>query len=309
MINDKRRVLVTGATGFIGSYLIPALLDRGWEIFALVHKRDLPTHLKIGDVHVIHGGIDDAKLLQETISQVNAVCHLAAYIPPDYEDPAYARDCLLINSLGTLNIVEALLKYPKVRFTTTTTAGAYRYSDAPVLEDAPLYPSERATYYLASKIVGELYTEHLRLLHHLSAIILRISACYGYGMPNKSVVSRFMNCARQNQYLEVWDGGIPTYDFIYVSDVINIIALALERGEPGIYNVGSGSACSVVDLAKAIADTFPEREVPIHIKPHSYPITRGFPALCIDKMVKEWCYTPLSLREGLCAYRKQMERQ
>jgi UDP-glucose 4-epimerase len=302
--NRKQRILVTGAAGFLGRHLIVALLDEGWEVLAMVHKRRLPERLRTDAVQVMQGDANDLTTIRDAILRADAVCHLAACIPPDHEDSAYAERCLQVNGLLTLRTAEFALEGRKrLLFFSLAT---YRYSRALVSENAPLYPSERATYYLASKLVGELYVEHLRHLYQLPAITLRVASCYGPGMPERSVVRRFMNCAWRGLPLQVWDDGIPTYDFVYASDVVKLAVAALKSGDPGIYNVGSGRAHSVLDLARAVADTFPERDLHIDVRPPLGSIPASFPALSIAKAVKMWDYRPLSLREGLAEYRKQM---
>ena len=306
--NTQGRVLVTGAAGFIGRYLVPALLDNGWEVLALAHERSLPKCLKSDALQVIQGDINDLTLIRNAVSQVDAVCHLAGYIPPNYEDSVYAERCLQVNGLLTLRMAEFAVERHSRRFIFFSSGQAHQYSQAPVSENAPLYPVKRATYYLASKLVGELYLEHLRYLNNLPAITLRVASCYGFGMPEKAVVYRFMKCVFQGLPLQVWDDGIPTYDFVYVSDVVQLAVAALTSGDSGIYNVGSGRAYSVIELAQAVVDTFPEKEVPIDVKPPLDSIPASFPALSIEKAAKTWNYSPLSLKDGLAKLRKQMEQ-
>lgn len=301
------RVLVTGATGFLGRYLLTELLVEGYEVVALIHESELPANLKTRVARIIHGNIRDADIISEAVSQVDAVCHFAAYTPSDYNDSAYAEACLQINSLATLKLAQAALEKPGCRFVYSSAGNAYSFTDAVATEESLLYPADRATYYLASKMVGEFYVEHLRRVAGLQAVCFRISSPYGWGMKEKSVVARFMNSAHQGSPLQVWDGGIPTYDFVHVIDVARLVIAALKGGEPGIYNVGSGVAHSVLDLAQVVADTYPEREMSIEVRPPRGSIPASFPALSIDKAVKMWGYRPLSLREGLREYRSRME--
>jgi UDP-glucose 4-epimerase len=172
-----------------------------------------------------------------------------------------------------------------------------------------MYPADRATYYLSSKLVGELFVEHLRRSRHMQSLCLRISSLFGLGMSPKSVVARFMESAYRGLPLEVFDAGISTYDFVYVKDIANLIVEALKIGEPGIYNVGSGTAHSILELAQAVIDLFPERKLSINIKPSYGPIPASFSALCIDKAIRTWNFRPHTLFEGLTEYRNQMEQK
>ena len=305
----NHRVLVTGALGFVGSYLLEALVKEGWQITALDLKENLPNHLKnIDAIKVIRGNINELKNLDEIVDQVDAVCHLAAFIPPDYEDPSYAEACIKSNGLATLRLALLVSKHPAQRFIYLSAGNAYFHSDTLVSENDLIYPSERATYYITSKIVGELFIEHLRHSRNLQALSLRISTPYGFGMSQKSVITRFMENASKGQSLEVFDNGISTYDYIYVKDVANIIVEALKNGEPGVYNVGSGIATSTLDLAHTVANLFPDRRTQINITPPKGLLPASFSALCIDKAIKMWNFHPVSLNEGLTDYRLQMEQ-
>jgi len=116
-----------------------------------------------------------------------------------------------------------------------------------------------------------------------------------------------MNGAFAGLPLTVFDGGRPTHDFVYVSDVVDAIMCALETGDPGIYNVGSGRGSTILELAQTVVETFPGHDIPIEIDPPSEDMPSSFPTLSIEKARKTWDFHPLSLREGLAEYRRQME--
>lgn len=303
------RVLVTGASGFLGRYLVTELLSNDCEVVALTHKSGLSENLRVQVSQVVDGDVTNPATWRDAVSQVDAVCHFAAYIPPNHEDPSYAETCLQVNSLATLALAQASLKRPKCRFIYSSAGNAYAFTDKFATEASLLYPADRATYYLGSKMVGELYVEHLRRTEGLESICFRISTPFGFGMGEKTAIARFMKCAHDGMPLQVIDGGIPTYDFVHVINVVELVTAALRDGEPGVYNVGSGRAHSVLELAQAVADTYPERRVSIEVKPLRDPIPASFPALAIDKAVKMWRYRPLALREGLANYRERMEKE
>jgi len=300
------KVVVTGASGFLGQHLTAALLSKGHEVIAVLHKNTLPEYFKTDALRVVWGDLDNLVPIHDAIMQADAICHLAALIIRGYTDSWGAERSLRVNGLFTLRIAEFALEKPKTRMIFPSAGQIYRYSEIPVSEDAPIYPVERSMYYLVSKLLGELYIEHLRRIRSLPAIILRIGCCYGPGM-HESVVSCFMNSAVAGLPLTVFDGGRPTQDFVYVSDVVNAIIAALETGDPGIYNIGSGRASSILELAQAVVKTFPDRDVPIEVDPPLEHMPASFPALAIEKAIAMWNYHPLSLSEGLAEYRRQLE--
>jgi UDP-glucose 4-epimerase len=297
-----RRVFVTGATGFLGRHVVDALQRAGWAVLALVRS---PAGLApAAGVRAASGDLADLSLLTRCIDEADAVCHIAAHIPRNHEDPAEAEPCLRINGLLTLQLASAAATRGR-RFLYFS-ANAYRYADGPVPEAAPMAPEERATYYITSKLVGEYFVEHLRRTAGLAAVSLRVGNVYGPGMPEKSVVTRFLAAGREGQPLVVRAGGVPTYDYVYATDVAAAAVRALEGGESGVYNIGGGRATSLRELAETVAALFPKAP-PIVIQPVEGAAPAGFPGMDIGKAARAWGYAPLSLSEGLCRYLRQLE--
>jgi UDP-glucose 4-epimerase len=257
---------------------------------------------------MVSGDMTDPSTMSPILSEVDAVCHLAAYLPPDYASPAYASACFEINALATLRLGGFCAEHGK-RFVFCSSGQAYVHSSVAVTEDAPLYPAERATFYLASKLSGELFIERLRRCHGLEAITFRVGSCYGPGMPRSSVVAFFMAQALARKPLPVRDGGVPSCDFVYVTDVARLVTAALETGAGGVYNAGSGTATSVLDLAHAVKDTFSEFPIGIDVAPAAGPVPASFPPLSMAKTRSMWRHSPTSLKTGLEAFRAHLERE
>lgn len=304
----KGRVLVTGASGFLGLYLVDALVALGWEVIALVNRSDLSSGARANFVKTVRGNINDVSTMRDAISEADAVCHLAALIPTDYDDAAQAESCLRTNALATLELARLALEQGGRRFIYVSSGNGYTPGQTLATEESALFPADYATYYLGSKLVGELFVEHLRRIHELNSLILRVSSPYGWGMPARTVVARFMNDARESKPLQVWHGGLSVYDLVYVSDVAALIVAALKSGAPGIYNVGGGRAYSVLELAEAVVATFPEQSVKLEMKAAGDRAPAGFSALSIEKARETWGYTPRTLSEGLSEYRELIER-
>ena len=258
------------------------------------------------------GDITDAKLLASLIEASDTICHLAAFIPTNQEDLAQAAKCMEINGVATLQLAHLAARQPGRRFIYLSGANAYApmLNSAPLPESHALYPSGFASYYLTSKMAGEIFVEHFRIARELDAISLRVSTPYGPGMPNKSVVHRFMTNAIAGAPLEVLDGGLSTFDFIYLDDVIEAIAKSIETGPAGVYNVGSGVATSLLDLARAVADAFPDRKLSVSVRPPGNPASMrpNFAAIDPTKMTGTWSVTPRPLAAGLLDFRSYLEK-
>ena len=301
-----QRVLVTGGTGFIGRHLIPMLIQNGWIVSA-TYRQPEPPRMWADAVRWRPWHESGASALNGLLAGQVALCHLAAFIPPNMQDAAFAETCLKTNALLTLYWAEAAAHAALKRMVYVSSAQSYEWAKTPVTEEQPCYPSTRAPYYLASKLLGEIYIEHFRKVALLPAISLRLASCYGPGMPSSAVVSRFMQAAKSGQILEVWDGGIPSADYIYVEDTARLIACALQAGAPGIYNAGSGQSTTVHELANQVCKVYAERTPSMQIQESVGPVPTSFPALDMTKTVTAWSVKPRSLAKGLRLYRQCLE--
>ncbi len=304
MIGNPGRVLVTGATGFIGKYVMRALSDAGWAIDAMARvssDQDAPG------VRWVTGDLDQPASFESLVVGCDSVVHLGAFIPPNFADSAFAEACIRRNGIATLRLAEAAASAGVRRFVYVTSGNVFAPEETNPGENGRLYPVARATYYLASKVLGEIYVEHVRATRNLGALTLRITSTYGHGMPETTVVGRFMALASRGACLEVRDGGVPTYDLLYVGDVARVITAALEHGEAGVYNLGGGRAYRVAELAQAVSATYPERDVRIATAPLVGAPATSFPALRIDKAQAAWGFIPTPLGQGLGAMRRAAE--
>lgn len=307
-VPPRGRVLLTGATGFIGRHLLKALLQEGWEVTAVVRHPPAALPGAIRDrLTVLPGDLGDEAFTREVVSRADAVAHLAAFIPPNLEDPSHAEACVRVNALLTLRLAEAACERPGKTFVYFSSGQGYRDPAANATETDPVFPSQRASYYLASKLLGEVYVEHLRRSRGLAAHTFRVGSCYGPGMPARQVVARFLAAAAEGRPLEVHAGGTQRQDFVYIQDVVGLALSALAAPAPGVYNAGSGRAHSVLELADAIAGTFPSREVEIRVSPAAGPPPPDLPQLDVSKARATWGYRPRPLPEGLADFRRVME--
>ncbi|MBB3937540.1 UDP-glucose 4-epimerase [Aureimonas phyllosphaerae] len=282
------------------------LVSQGHHVTALVHRSPVPSFPGPGTIRTIVGDLCGEALVDDAVADADVVCHLAAFLPPDYADPAYAQACFETNAMAVLRLATCCAGAGK-RLVHCSSGQAYAWSGDAITEDAALYPAERATFYLASKLTGELFVEHLRRRHGLASIVFRVGSCYGPGMERGSVVGFFMAQASAGKPLPVHDGGTAECDFVHVDDVARLIEAAVRGGEPGVYNAGSGMAHSVLDLARAVRATFPDFAVTIEAQPFAGEPQRSFPALSMAKTQAMWGHVPTSLVDGLAMLRARSE--
>ena len=230
----------------------------------------------------------------------DAVCHTAAFVPPDYSDSAYARQCLEVNALGTLALLEAAVEQSVGAFVHFSSGNIYQPQDGRVAEDAPIYPSHRASYYLASKVCAETWALHFLETGRLAVCVLRPSAIYGPGMTGSGLVPTFLHHLREQEPVRVVGGGLFRSDLVYVGDVARATSLALTKQATGVYNIGSGHATSTLELAETLVSLLGCDRSLIDLEPaRSDAATQGFSALDIERARRSLDYTPTPLRDGL----------
>ncbi|MDP3278774.1 MAG: NAD(P)-dependent oxidoreductase [Deltaproteobacteria bacterium] len=299
------RVALTGSTGFIGRRLVSQLTGLGHRVTALVRdpsdfEASLAERVVTLDLDSLVPG--DESLL-DALSQVDVLCHVAAYIPADMRDPQSAERCLRVNALSTLALVETAAKSGVKRFVNFSSGNIYRYAIEPVTEDATVYPSARASYYLTSKLAGELYVDHARARGAIEATTLRVSSVYGPSMKG-GIIRTFCDRLGRGESVRVGDAGRYQTDLVYVDDVVRAAIAAIESTKTlPFVNVGSGVSTSMLTLARVIAELMGLSESLIEIDP---PLATGhdpgFAPLDISRARAALAYTPTPLMDGLRMY-------
>ncbi len=234
------RAIVTGGAGFIGSHVVDALIENGYEVTVVddLSTGDAGRVAEAAELRVLD--IVDAPALDAVVDEVQprAIFHLAAQasVVASVEDPG--RDCE-VNVVGTLNVLEAAGRCgASVVFTST---GVALYGDdapMPTPEDripAPLSP------YGASKWAAEAYVKTWSLSSGIPHAVCRLGNVYG---PRQNphgeagVVAIFTDHLYTGKAPKLYGHGRPTRDYVYVGDVVS--ALLAASGRSGTYNIATG---------------------------------------------------------------------
>ena len=253
------KVLVTGGAGFIGSHLVPRLLEKGYNVDVfdnlfsgkLENLSAIRGHPNFG---FVRGDIRDPAVLRDALCGVNAVVHLAALIDvaASVADPALTHE---VNVTGTLNVLQEATKCGVKRFVLASSTAVYGdVKSLPVREDAVLRP---ISPYAASKAACEAYCSAFAGCFGLEAVVLRFFNVYGprnENSPYSGVITKFLRQAASGGVLNVEGDGEQTRDFIHVSDVATALTLALERKKlrAETFNVCTGVPTSINGLVDAL---------------------------------------------------------
>jgi len=253
MNQHVKRVLVTGAGGFIGSHLCKTLLEKGYAVVGLhLEEKDSIIHLKNHEkFSAVQGDITNTAQIQNIFKthRPQGVFHTAAKLPGESErDP---DDFFDINAKGTLNILEACRKYGVRDIVYSSTMSVYgkEMKYLPVDEKHPTSPYD---FYSLSKLQGEEACHLYSQVFGLNAIILRYSGVYGLGK-TIGAVPTFFRKALKNEVLEVL--GNTSWDIVHVQDVVEANILAFEKAKvmhDTLINIGSGEEIGTRELADMV---------------------------------------------------------
>src|SRR5687767_3371812 len=257
------RVLITGGSGFVGSHLSEALLERGDEVYVL---DDLSTgsienivHLKSHPkFHYTVDSVTNEPLVAELVDRCDVVVHLAAAVGVKLivESPVHTIET---NVHGTEVVLKLANKKKKLVLIASTSEVYGKSAIVPFTEDADLVlgPSSKHRWaYACSKLIDEFLALAYWKERKLPVIIVRLFNTVGprqtgqYGM----VIPNFVRQALAGQPITVFGDGTQSRSFTYVGDVVRaLVALINEPRAVGqVFNIGNGREISINDLAEKI---------------------------------------------------------
>ena len=242
--------LVTGGSGFLGSAVVRALIERGVRVRALVRASSPRDNLRGLDCEVVVGDLTDRETLKAALKGVRYLFHVAA----DYR--LWARDPLEIiraNVEGTLNLKREALAAGVERIVYTSSVAALRVAGAtaPVDEAAALSPEEAIGAYKRSKIMAERAVEDMILREGLPAIIVSPTTPIGPRDIRPTPTGRILLDAARGRIPAFVDTGL---NFVHVDDVAAGHLLAFEKGRIGERYILGGENLTLRQLLETIAE-------------------------------------------------------
>jgi NAD dependent epimerase/dehydratase len=308
-----KKILITGADGFIGSHLTEALVRAGYDVRAFVLYNSFNSWGWLdqcepdvkGKFEVFAGDVRDPNGVRSAVKGCEAVLHLAALIaiPYSYHSPDMYVDT---NIKGTLNVLQAVRDLGVERLIHTSTSEVYGTARfVPISEEHPL---QGQSPYSASKIGADQIAMSFHASFNTPVMIVRPFNTYGPRQSARAVIPTVITQIANGQRQIKLGALHPTRDFSYVSDTVSgfIAALKSDQGMGEVINLGSNFEISIGDTARMIAEVMGV-EIGIvgddqRLRPGNSEVERLFAANDKARRVLDWAPIfggPDGLRRGL----------
>jgi UDP-glucose 4-epimerase len=298
--------LVTGGAGFIGSHLAETLVTGGKRVRVL---DDFSTGLRSNLAHlspapeIIEGSLTDPAAVARAVDGVAVVYHLGALasVARSVEAPLTSHAAC---ATGTLNVLDAARKAGTRRVVYAASSSAYggASSEDGQTEDTPL---TALSPYAAAKLAGELYMQAFDATYGLETVRLRFFNIFGprqrADSPYSGVIALFVAAMSAGKAPTVHGDGLQSRDFTYVANAVQALIKAAEAPKAAsgkVYNVGTGSSITVLQLVGAINKLMGKNLVPTHSDPRAGDVR--FSKADISRTRRDLNYQPnISFDEGL----------
>lgn len=275
-----RSVLVTGSSGFIGSFVCQSLLDEGWRVIGLDCMSDYydvslkqareARLLEQENYRSIHNRVEAPNLLASLFERErpDAVIHLAAQAGVRYsiDNP---RSYLESNIVGTFELLEAARAYPPEHMLLASTSSAYGANEAMPYRET-VKTDHQMSFYAATKKSTEVLAHSYAHLYSLPITMFRFFTVYGpWGRPDMALF-KFTKAILNNDPIDVYNDGDMKRDFTYVDDLVKAIRLLIDAvpsrhagklcdadslspvGPFRVVNIGNSDPVQLTDFIEAI---------------------------------------------------------
>ena len=299
----KKRCLILGGCGFIGSHVTDTLLKNGYQvrIFDKLNASTKNIDHVINDIEFIKGDFNNELDIKTVIQGVDYIFHLICSTLPQTsnENPVYD---IRNNVIPTVHLLEQASKIERIKKIIFSSSAGTVYGipqSVPIDENQSTYP---ICPYGVSKLFIERYLFYYYKEYGLNYIVLRISNAYGerqniHGA--QGIISVFLGKILEKKEVEIWGDGHVFRDFVYIKDVADSFLRALKNNHSNnIYNVGSGEKTSINELIEMLEQVTGKNVKVRYLKKRSFDVPVN--VVKIDRIRDELGWTPkVMLKEGL----------
>jgi UDP-glucuronate 4-epimerase len=281
-----RRTLVTGAAGFIGSWVVERLLARGDRVIGLdsfdqfydpgIKRRNLAAASGSQGFRLVEGDIRDEALWDGLLEDeaVDVIVHLAARAgvrPSIAQAPLYAD----VNVRGTTVLFEAARRHGVPKVVYASSSSVYGGNEkVPFAEEDPV--DHPVSPYAATKKACEVVAHTYHHLYEIDAIGLRYFTVYGPRQRPEMAIHKFTRMVTAGESIPVFGDGSSRRDYTYIDDIADGTLAAIERGRGyRIYNLGESRTTTLLDLVRMVGESLGKTPKVSHVpeQPGDVPAT------------------------------------
>ncbi len=243
------RLIVTGATGFIGKHLV-AVAQQYFEVICLTRgDNEKSENQRVSFIQTDY----ELNSLHKVFREGDVLVHLAGQRLTKNEANPRLVNFIESNVKVTENLLIAASEAKIRQVVLASTIGVYSEIDGmPYSEDIVTHPN---TAYGLSKLMGEQLVNYYCMKNNIKSTVLRLSQCFGVGEKDSPVLMKFIRLARGKKKLTAQDNEFYL-DEIYVKDVVEVMLLSIRKEVEGTFNVGGGKAYSILNMAETVNSVF-----------------------------------------------------
>lgn len=237
-----RTIIVTGANGFIGEYVVGFLLEQGVRVLGVGRRTRVMNHTQYVSIKVDIGNENELRKVFSEYEGIEGIIHLAANLNMDG-----SSDIIQTNCIGTYNLASWAAEQKLQYFINMSSIPVIGVPvDLPIDEFHFVQPK---TLYHISKLASEQIVNMI-CGEKMRVVNMRISSPIGCGMNSKNLLSVILNRCVRNEEIEVYGQGTRVQNYIDVRDVVSAIDKAIQTTASGLYLVAGEKGISNLDLAE-----------------------------------------------------------
>ena len=249
---SSKKCLVLGGAGFIGSHVVDALLQEGYEVTVFDRPNVNIDNLtkSITSIRLLHGDISNPKDVEYAVEGMDTIFHFAATTLPasSNQNPVYDIET---NLIATIELIKTALKYRIKKFIFSSSGGTV-YGIPRFLPITEEHPTDPICSYGITKLAIEKYLALYGHLSQLPFIILRFGNPYGERQRldgQQGAIPVFLGKLKKNEVIEVWGDGSVARDYFHISDLVSaVLKAAASNLNRGTFNIAGGKALTLLDI-------------------------------------------------------------
>lgn len=237
------KILITGATGFIGTELINHLSNKKLDIFGISHTKNSDNIKKIS--------LNNPKELNQFMSKNNfdVVIHLASMIQNDTPLKMFDSNCK-----ATINLLESCVKNGIKKFIFSSSHAVYGKTNYLPIDES--HPTNPMTNYGITKLICEQIIQMYSIFYSIKMINLRFTSIYGINQSKTTIIPKIISSALENNTINLnnYKNGFQVMDLLHVKDACMAIELACKSSnQSNVYNIASGNPITIDEIANNIS--------------------------------------------------------